>query len=416
MAEKRFADDALSRGGVEAMDRAGGQILRFGTVTSGAFMNETLTVATATPWTTGSERPFVRIEKVTKKFGDFYAVDDVSLDIWKGELFCLLGGSGCGKSTLLRMLAGFETPTSGRIEIDGQDMTGIPPYGRPTNMMFQSYALFPHMSVEKNVAYGLHRDGMKGEEVRDRVADILRLVKLGELAKRRPHQLSGGQRQRVALARSLVKRPKLLLLDEPLGALDKKLREETQFELIKIQETLGVTFIVVTHDQEEAMTLSTRIGVMNAGQIVQVGEPSEVYEYPTSRFVADFVGTANMLEGRVSEDEPDYISIASPDVDGEVYVGHGVSCVLSQHVWFAIRPEKIRLSREQPDKERNVFKGLVEEVAYFGNLSVYRVRLATGKLIQATKVNLTRFDEDAISWDEEVWVTWDDTAGVVLTQ
>ncbi|HRO11060.1 polyamine ABC transporter ATP-binding protein [Amaricoccus sp.] len=379
-------------------------------------MNETLTVAAAKPWATGSERPFVRIEKITKKFGDFYAVDDVSLDIWKGELFCLLGGSGCGKSTLLRMLAGFETPTSGRIEIDGQDMTGIPPYARPTNMMFQSYALFPHMTVEKNVAYGLHRDGMKGDEVRDRVADILRLVKLDAFARRKPHQLSGGQRQRVALARSLVKRPKLLLLDEPLGALDKKLREETQFELIKIQETLGVTFIVVTHDQEEAMTLSTRIGVMNAGVIVQVGEPSQVYEYPNSRFVADFVGTVNMFEGRVSEDEPDYISITSPEVGGEIYVGHGVSCVLNQQLWFAIRPEKLRVSRERPEKEHNVLPAVVEEVAYFGNLSVYRLRLDTGKLVQATKVNLSRSEEDAISWDERVWVTWGDTAGVVLTQ
>jgi putrescine transport system ATP-binding protein len=219
----------------------------------------------------------------------------------------------------------------------------------------------------------------------------------------------------VALARSLVKRPKLLLLDEPLGALDKKLREETQFELIKIQETLGVTFIVVTHDQEEAMTLSTRIGVMNAGVIVQVGEPSEVYEYPSSRFVADFVGTVNMFEGRVSEDEPDYISITSPEAGGEIFVGHGVSCVLNQQVWFAIRPEKLRVSRERPEA-RNVLKAVVEDVAYFGNLSVYRLRLETGKVVQATKVNLSRFDDDAISWDEEVWVAWGDTAGVVLTQ
>jgi putrescine transport system ATP-binding protein len=379
-------------------------------------MNETLPAAPAKPWVTATDRPFVRIEKVTKKFGDFYAVDDVSLSIYKGELFCLLGGSGCGKSTLLRMLAGFETPTSGRIEIDGQDMTGIPPYERPTNMMFQSYALFPHMSVEKNVAYGLHRDGMRGEEIRDQVADILRLVKLSEFAKRRPHQLSGGQRQRVALARSLVKRPKLLLLDEPLGALDKKLREETQFELVKIQETLGVTFIVVTHDQEEAMTLSTRIGVMRAGVIVQTGEPSEIYEHPNSRFVADFIGTVNMFEGRVSEDEPDYISVTSPEAGGEIYVGHGVSCVLNQQLWLAIRPEKLRVTRERPGKERNVFKAVVDDVAYLGNLSVYRMRLDSGKVVQATKFNLSRFDDDAISWDEEVWVTWDDTAAVVLTQ
>ncbi len=379
-------------------------------------MNETVTVASAKPWATGTDKPFVRIEKVTKKFGDFYAVDDVSLDIYKGELFCLLGGSGCGKSTLLRMLAGFETPTSGRIEIDGQDMTGLPAYERPTNMMFQSYALFPHMTVEKNVAYGLHRDGMEREEVRSRVADMLKLVKLSALAGRKPHQLSGGQRQRVALARSLVKRPKLLLLDEPLGALDKKLREETQFELIKIEETLGVTFIVVTHDQEEAMTLSTRIGVMNAGVIVQVGEPQEIYEYPDDRFVADFIGTVNMFEGRVTEDEPEHIRMQSPEAGGEIYVGHGVSCVLHQVLWFAVRPEKLRVSRERPEQAHNVFKAVVEEIAYLGNLSIFRLRLETGKVLQATKANLSRFDDAAISWDETVWVSWAEVAGVVLTR
>jgi putrescine transport system ATP-binding protein len=379
-------------------------------------MNETLTVASAKPWVSASDRPFVRIEKITKKFGEFTAVDDVSLDIYKGELFCLLGGSGCGKSTLLRMLAGFESPTAGRIEIDGQDMTGIPPYERPTNMMFQSYALFPHMSVERNVGYGLYRDGMGRAEAADRVAEMLKLVQLTPFAARKPHQLSGGQRQRVALARSLVKRPKLLLLDEPLGALDKKLREETQFELIKIQETLGVTFIVVTHDQEEAMTLSTRIGVMNAGRIVQVGEPAEVYEYPNSRFVADFIGTVNMFEGRVTEDEPDYIRLSSPEAGGEIHVGHGVSCVVNQTLWFAIRPEKLRISRERPDAERNVFGAVVDEVAYLGNLSIYRLRLDTGKVLQATRANLSRTDSDGISWDESVWVHWDDTAGVVLAQ
>jgi putrescine transport system ATP-binding protein len=379
-------------------------------------MNETVTVASAKPWASGADRPFVQIERITKKFGDFYAVDDVSLDIWKGELFCLLGGSGCGKSTLLRMLAGFETPSSGRVFIDGQDMTGIPPYERPTNMMFQSYALFPHMSVEKNVGYGLARDGMPRAEIGERVAEILKLVQLGHLAGRKPHQLSGGQRQRVALARSLVKRPKLLLLDEPLGALDKKLREETQFELIKIQETLGVTFIVVTHDQEEAMTISTRIGVMNEGKIVQVGEPAEIYEHPSSRFVADFIGTVNMFEGRVSVDEPDFIRINSPEAGGEIHVGHGVSCVLNQTLWFAIRPEKLRVTRERPEGPNNIFKAVVEEVAYLGNLSIYRMRLETGKVVQATKANLSRIDPEAISWDETVWVTWDDSAGVVLTQ
>jgi putrescine transport system ATP-binding protein len=378
-------------------------------------MNEAVSVADTKPWASGSERPFVRIEKITKKFGDFTAVNDVSLDVYKGELFGLLGGSGCGKSTLLRMLAGFEMPTAGRIEIDGQDMTGLPAYERPTNMMFQSYALFPHMSVEKNVAYGLYRAGMRGEEVRDRVADMLRLVKLSDFAGRKPHQLSGGQRQRVALARSLVKRPKLLLLDEPLGALDKKLREETQFELIKIQETLGVTFIIVTHDQEEAMTLSTRIGVMNAGVIVQTGEPAEIYEYPNSRFVADFIGTVNLFEGRVTEDEPDYIRLATPDLPEPIHVGHGVSCTEGQMLWFAIRPEKLRITREKPDR-RNAVAAVVDEVAYLGNLSIYRLRLASGKVLQATKANLSRYEEEPISWDEKVWVSWDDVAGVVLAQ
>lgn len=393
-------------------------------------MNETVLVASAKPWISQTEKPFVRIQKITKKFDDFTAVDDVSLDIYKGELFCLLGGSGCGKSTLLRMLAGFETPTAGKIEIDGQDMTGKPPYERPTNMMFQSYALFPHMSVEKNIAYGLRRDGVGREEAAAKVAEILKLVQLDRFASRKPHQLSGGQRQRVALARSLVKQPKLLLLDEPLGALDKKLREETQFELIRIQETLGVTFIVVTHDQEEAMTLSTRIGVMNAGRIVQVGEPPEIYEYPNSRFVADFIGSVNMFEGRVIDDEPDFIRLAVADLPvvegaaagveaapeaGEIYVGHGVSCTPGQKLWYAVRPEKMRLTRTRPEA-RNAYPVWIEDVAYMGNLSVYRMKLPDGRFLHASKANLSRWDEDPISWHEDAWVSWDDTAGVVLAQ
>jgi putrescine transport system ATP-binding protein len=379
-------------------------------------MNQSPNVAAAKPWLSPDEKPFVRIHKVTKKFGTFTAVDDVSLDILRGELFCLLGGSGCGKSTLLRMLAGFELPTEGRIEIDGQDMTGKPPYERPTNMMFQSYALFPHMTVEKNVAYGLMREGMDKAEAMQRVDEMLKMVQLSGFAKRKPHQLSGGQRQRVALARSLVKRPKLLLLDEPLGALDKKLREETQFELIKIQESLGVTFIIVTHDQEEAMTISTRIGVMNAGEIVQVGEPAEIYEYPNSRFVADFIGSVNIFEGRVVADEADYIRIASADVGGEIHVGHGVPCKIDQTLWYALRPEKMRVTRERPEGAHNIVPGTVEEIGYLGNLSIYRIRLDTGKVIRATRANLDRHDaEGGISWDERVWVSWGDTAGVVLT-
>jgi putrescine transport system ATP-binding protein len=376
-------------------------------------MSQPASVSATRPWATGSEPPFIRLHGVSKAFGDFKAVDDVSLDIWRGELFCLLGGSGCGKSTLLRMLAGFETPTDGRIEIDGQDMAGIPPYDRPTNMMFQSYALFPHMSVEKNVAYGLLREGMKRDEAMEKAAAMLRLVQLDPFARRKPHQLSGGQRQRVALARALVKRPKVLLLDEPLGALDKKLREETQFELLRLQESLGITFIIVTHDQEEAMTLSTRIGVMEAGRIVQVGEPTAIYEFPGTRYVADFIGSVNLFEGRVVDDAPDSIRIDSHDLGGTIHVGHGVSCTLDQRLWYAIRPEKIRLSRDRP-AEPNATPATVEEVLYLGSQSIYRLRLATGKTINATKPNLQRQEEDRISWDEQVWASWGDTAGVVL--
>ncbi|MGY6707473.1 MAG: ABC transporter ATP-binding protein [Rhizobiaceae bacterium] len=379
-------------------------------------MNKSAPVASARPWVAEAETPFIRIHKVTKRFGDFTAVDEVSLDIYRGELFCLLGGSGCGKSTLLRMLAGFEEPSEGRIEIDGQDMSGIPPYERPTNMMFQSYALFPHMTVERNIAYGLLREGVKRDEAMERVADILKLVQMTQFARRKPHQLSGGQRQRVALARSLVKRPKVLLLDEPLGALDKKLREETQFELLKIQETLGITFIVVTHDQEEAMTLSTRIGVMEAGQIIQVGEPAAIYEHPSSRFVADFVGSVNLFEGRISLDAKDRLEIESAEAGGTIHVGHSASCTLDQKVWYALRPEKVRLDREEPEDEPNRARGTVEEVLYLGGQSIYKIRLDSGKTVKATKPNLVRHEDDVISWDEPVWISWGDTAGVVLTQ
>jgi putrescine transport system ATP-binding protein len=367
------------------------------------------------PWRDSSAKPFVKIRNVTKKFGDIVAVSDVSLDIFKGELFCLLGGSGSGKSTLLRMLAGFEEPTSGTIQIDGQDMTGVPPYNRPVNMMFQSYALFPHMSVEQNIAYGLKRDGLARGEIADRVTELLHLVKLEGFERRRPHQLSGGQRQRVALARSLAKRPKLLLLDEPLGALDKKLREETQFELVKIQETLGVTFIVVTHDQEEAMSLATRIGVMNQGEIAMIGEPTDIYEFPNSRFVAGFIGSVNMFEGIVTEDESDHVRIRSAEAGTDIYVGHGVDCAPDQILWFAIRPEKITLTRERPAGDANVTHGMVEDIAYLGDMSVFQVILESGKRIRVTKANSLRGDPDAIKWDEPVWCNWGDTSGSVLT-
>lgn len=366
------------------------------------------------PWRKSDEKPFIRIKNLTKRFGEFTAVDNVSLDVYRSELFCLLGGSGSGKSTLLRMLAGFEAPTSGTIEIDGQPMANIPSYARPTNMMFQSYALFPHMSVEQNIAYGLKRDGVAKSEINDRVAQMLSLVQMSKFGKRKPDQLSGGQRQRVALARSLIKLPKLLLLDEPLGALDKKLREETQFELIKIQESLGITFMVVTHDQEEAMTLATRIGVMDNGQITQVGEPKEVYEYPNNRFVADFIGSVNMFEGRVIEDDKDYVRMHSEEAGSEIYVGHGVSCAPDQRLWFAIRPEKMELSRKKPEGTANILRGMVEDIAYMGNLSVFRIRLDSGKIVKATLSNRVRRDDEAITWDEHVYMTWHETAGVVL--
>jgi putrescine transport system ATP-binding protein len=360
-------------------------------------------------------REYVRIESVTKRFGDFTAVDQVSLSIYKGEIFCLLGGSGCGKTTLLRMLAGFEMPTSGRILIDGQDMASIPPYERPVNMMFQSYALFPHMTVERNVAFGLEQEGLPKAETAQRVAEMLDIVQLGAFAHRKPHQLSGGQRQRVALARALVKRPKLLLLDEPLGALDKKLREQTQFELINLQEKLGVTFIVVTHDQEEAMTLATRIGVMNKGQIVQVGTPTDIYEFPSSRFVADFIGSVNLFEGRLVDDEPDHVRIRCGELEAPVFVSHGISAAPDAEVCVAIRPEKILMSRTPPASGENRAQGVVIEIAYMGDVSVYLVRLDGGRVVRVTAPNVERHAEDRIVWDERVHLAWHPSSPVVLT-
>ena len=366
------------------------------------------------PWHSPDAKPYIEIQDVTKKFGDFTAVDDVSLNIYRGELFSLLGGSGCGKTTLLRMLAGFETPSSGRILIDGVDMAHIPSYLRPTNMMFQSYALFPHMTVEQNVAFGLKQDGTPRAEIAQRVNDMLNLVQLGPYAKRKPHQLSGGQRQRVALARSLIKHPKLLLLDEPLGALDKKLREATQFELMNIQDKLGITFIVVTHDQEEAMTLSTRIGVMNAGKIVQTGTPQEIYEFPSNRFVADFIGSVNMFEGIVTEDEPEHVRIQSEEAGSTLYIGHGISCVPGAHVAVAVRPEKMVITHEPPESEENRLTGTIREIAYMGDLSIYLVELDTGKTVKVTMPNLVRSAEQRLTWDDQVFLTWHDTAAVVL--
>ena len=369
-----------------------------------------------TPWLEPGAQPFVKIRGVTKKFGDFVAVDNVDLDIYKGELFCMLGGSGCGKSTLLRMLAGFETPTSGTISIDGADMSSVPAYERPTNMMFQSYALFPHMTVERNVAYGLRQGNVAKAEIAERVDEILGLVQLQDFKKRKPQQLSGGQKQRVALARALVKRPKLLLLDEPLGALDKRLRERTQFELMNIQDQIGITFIVVTHDQEEAMTLSTRIAVMDAGEFRQIGTPTEIYEFPESRFVADFIGSTNMLEGRVSEASPDHVDV---DTDvGPIFIDQGMPVHDGTRVWVALRPEKIRLAKsEEGALGRGRMKGVVEEMGYLGDMSIYKVRVGES-LIEVTAPNRIRPKDrqHAISWEDEVVLSWDDSSPVLLTR
>ena len=367
----------------------------------------------AEPWRDAGLEPYVRIAGVSKRFGDFTAVDDVSLDIYKGEIFCLLGGSGCGKTTLLRMLAGFEQPSAGQLFIDGQDMAGIAPYERPVNMMFQSYALFPHMTVFGNVAFGLQQEGLPKAQIASRVADILDIVRMGEFALRKPHQLSGGQRQRVALARSLVKRPKLLLLDEPLGALDRKLREHTQFELISIQEQLGVTFVVVTHDQEEAMTLASRIGVMNRGKIVQIGTPHQIYEFPATRFVADFIGSVNLFDGQLVEDESDYVRVACPQLPVPVYVDHGVSAAPDASLWVAIRPEKITLERQQPDSTDNWARGVIKDIAYMGDMSIFVVLLPDGREVRVTAANVARKSGETFTWDDEVYLSWDASSPVV---
>jgi len=361
-------------------------------------------------------QPYVRIEAITKTFGEAAAVDNVTLDVQQGEIFCLLGGSGSGKTTLLRMLAGLETPTAGRVFIDGQDMTAVAPCDRPVNMMFQSYALFPHMTVEKNVAFGLEQEKLPRLQIGERVMQMLEIVKMSAFATRKPHQLSGGQRQRVALARALVKRPKLLLLDEPLGALDRKLREHTQFELLSIQKKLGVTFIVVTHDQSEAMTLASRIGVMNHGQIVQIGTPLDIYEYPQTKFVADFVGSVNLFEGSLVEDEADHVRISSQELGTTVYVDHGITSAPGATVWVAIRPEKIRIERKPSASHENVASGTVKEIAYMGDMSIYIVELAGGKLVRVTLPNVARRAEDRLVAGERVYLGWHASSPVVLTR
>ena len=364
--------------------------------------------------TSADNAKFLQIQDVVKDFGGYKAVNNVSIDIAKGDIFALLGSSGCGKTTLLRMLAGFETPTSGRIVLNGQDLAGMPPYERPLNMMFQSYALFPHLSVWDNIAFGLRRDKWPKDKVAERVEAMLKLVQLGKFGKRKPHQLSGGQQQRVALARSLAKQPELLLLDEPLGALDKKLREETQIELVNIIEQVGVTCVMVTHDQEEAMTMACRIAVMSEGRFLQVGSPGEIYETPATRFVADFIGNVNLMEGSVVVDEADHVVIDCADC--KHYVGHGITGTQGMAVTVALRPEKITLQREKPADEFNTVAGTIAELSYFGASTVYRLKLASGQTLAVSMANTARQRDDAFTWGDTVWATWSPQAHVVLTQ
>ena len=360
------------------------------------------------------KKVLVKIDRVTKKFDETIAVDDVSLEIKKGEIFALLGGSGSGKSTLLRMLAGFERPTEGRIFLDGVDITDMPPYERPINMMFQSYALFPHMTVAQNIAFGLKQDKIPNAEIDARVAEMLKLVQMSQYAKRKPHQLSGGQRQRVALARSLAKRPKLLLLDEPMGALDKKLRSQMQLELVEIIERVGVTCVMVTHDQEEAMTMAERIAIMHLGWIAQIGSPIDIYETPTSRLVCEFIGNVNIFEGEVIDDAEGHATITCKDLDRQIYVGHGISTsVQDKSVTYAIRPEKLLVTAEMPTCEYNWSSGKVHDIAYLGGHSVFYVELPSGKLVQSFVANAERRGQRP-TWGDQVYVWWEDDSGVVL--
>jgi putrescine transport system ATP-binding protein len=381
-----------------------------------------MTIATPAASASDAPAPFLLIDQLVKEFDGVRAVNDISVTINQGEIFALLGSSGCGKSTLLRMLAGFETPTSGRIALAGNSIVDVPPHQRPINMMFQSYALFPHLSVWDNIAFGLRRDGLPKAEVAARVEQMLALVQLGQYAKRKPHQLSGGQQQRVALARSLAKRPQLLLLDEPLGALDKKLRERTQMELVNIIEQVGVTCVMVTHDQDEAMSMATRIAVMSEGRILQVGAPGEIYETPNCRFVADFIGSVNLFDGRITEDEPDHVVIATPD--GEHYVSHGITGNLGMDVSVAVRPEKIGIQIAPPALEEraspaehgyNCAQGVIVAMAYFGNETSYHVRLDSGTLVKVSRTNAARHDAARLEREQRVWVWWDGADIVVLT-
>ena len=363
-----------------------------------------------TATTASSAKPYLQIKGLVKKFGDNYAVDNIDLDIYQHEIFALLGSSGSGKSTLLRMMAGMEIPNQGKIILDGQDITKLAPYDRPINMMFQSYALFPHMSVEQNIAVGLKQDKMPKGETDARVEEMLRLVQMTKFAKRKPHQLSGGQQQRIALARSLAKRPKILLLDEPLGALDKKLRQQTQFELVNTLEQVGVTCIMVTHDQEEAMTMATRVAIMSEGKLQQVGTPADVYDYPNSRFTAEFIGETNIFEGVVVEDHADYAVIDCEGLDKHVRIDHGLGGPAEQDLWVSIRPEDIDLYKEKPEHlgDFNWAQGTVKEIAYLGSFAIYHIKLANGRVIKSQVPAPYWYVRNITppTWDETVYVSW----------
>ncbi len=368
------------------------------------------------PWDDPQAKPLIEFRGVTKRFGSFTAIDDIDLNIYGREFFALLGPSGCGKTTLMRMLAGFEAPTEGTILLDGKDIAPVPPNKRATNMMFQSYALFPHLTVRDNVAFGLRRERRDKDAIAARVDEMLKLVQLEKFAGRKPHQISGGQRQRVALARALAKAPKLLLLDEPLGALDKKLRQDTQFELMDIQEKTGTTFVIVTHDQEEAMTVASRVAVMDHGRIVQVATPAAIYETPNSTYVADFIGDVNIIEGAATPEGGDRYSIHWADGQNPIIGTSEDALEIGSKVYFAIRPEKVVISADRPEDQPNAVPGKVHDIAYLGNISTYHVELPTGHMVKAQTANTHRLSRREITWEDQVWLSWTDTAGVVLTR
>ena len=366
------------------------------------------------PWDDPEAKPLIRFQNVTKRFGTFTAIDNLSLDIYEREFFALLGPSGCGKTTMMRMLGGFESPTEGRIELSGKDIVGVPPNKRAVNMMFQSYALFPHLSVWDNIAFGLRRDGKPKPEVEARVTEMLKLTRLEKFARRKPHQISGGQRQRVALARSLAKAPKLLLLDEPMGALDKKLRQDTQFELMDIQEKTGTTFVIVTHDQEEAMTVASRVAVMDEGRLIQVATPDRIYESPENVYVADFIGDVNIIEGRATPGADDTYTIDWAEGETPLQATSSTRFDAGQTCYLAIRPEKVTISAERPEGAVNAVHGKVLDIAYLGNISTYHVELSSGTVIKAQAANTRRISRRSFTWEDPVWLSWTVTGGVLL--